>query len=131
VATGPALIRRLRVVLLGLNVAGAIAVAVAGCTSAGDDPGPPVPVQPGVIYAQMCARCHGVNGDGDPELKKTLPVRDFTDPAFQARASSDDIARVIMTGKGQMPAFGASLSMPKIQALSGHVKRLGKKSQPN
>jgi mono/diheme cytochrome c family protein len=109
----------------------AVTMVAAGCTSAGDDPGPPVPVQPSVIYAQMCARCHGVNGDGDPELKKTLPVRDFTDAAFQARASTDDIARVIMTGKGQMPAFGASLSAPKIQALSGHVKRLGKKPQPN
>jgi mono/diheme cytochrome c family protein len=113
----------LTVIVLGLGGA--------GCTSAGDDPGPAVPVDPGVIYAQMCARCHGVNGSGDLELKKTLPVRDFTDPTFQARASSDDIARVIMTGKGQMPAFGASLSMPKIQALSGHVKRLGKKTQPN
>jgi mono/diheme cytochrome c family protein len=96
-----------------------------GCTT-GDDPGPPVPVEPAVIYAQMCARCHGADGRGDPEIKKTLPaVRDFHDPAFQARASNDEIARVIMAGKGQMPAFGSGLSVPKIQALSGYVRRLG------
>jgi mono/diheme cytochrome c family protein len=110
-----------------LSVGGAV-----GCTSAGDDPGPAVPVQPAGIYAQMCMRCHGPEGHGDPEIKKTLPnVRDFADPAFQATASYEDIARVIMTGKGQMPAFGAALSTPKIQALSGYVKRLGKSAPPH
>ena len=103
-----------------------------GCTSAGDDPGPAVPVQPAGIYAQMCVRCHGPEGHGDPEIKKTLPnVRDFADPAFQATATYEDIGRVIMTGKGQMPAFGAALSPPKIQALSGYVKRLGKTTAPH
>ena len=100
-------------------------VALAGaCT--GDDAGPAIPVDPAVIYAQNCGRCHGLDGRGDPELKKTLPVRDFSDPAFQARASTDQIAQVIMAGKGQMPAFGASLSVPKIQSLSGYVRRLGR-----
>jgi mono/diheme cytochrome c family protein len=100
--------------------------AVAGCSTPGDDPGPPLPVDPAAIYAQMCARCHGVDGRGDAELKKTMPVRDFSDPGFQARTSFDDIARTIMAGKNQMPAFGALLSVPKIQALSGFVKRLGR-----
>ena len=30
-----------------------------------------------------------------------------------------------MAGKGQMPAFGQSLTLPKMQALSGYVRRLG------
>ncbi len=59
----------------------------------------------------MCSRCHGVDGRGDPEIQKTLPtVRDFHDPEFQARATNDSIARTIMAGKGQMPAFGTALS---------------------
>jgi mono/diheme cytochrome c family protein len=99
----------------------------AACTSPGDDPGLPVAVDPAVIYAQMCARCHGADGRGDPQIRQQLPVRDFSDPSFQARASSDDIARVIMAGKGQMPSFGSMLSQPKIQSLSGYVRRLGKK----
>ncbi|HEY4393796.1 MAG TPA: cytochrome c [Polyangia bacterium] len=107
----------------------ALACAVAGCTT-GDDPGPPVPVDPAVIYAQMCARCHGADGRGDPEIRKTLPtVRDFHDPEFQARATNDAIARTIMAGKGQMPAFGNALSVPKIQELSGYVHRLGRTSK--
>jgi mono/diheme cytochrome c family protein len=105
-------------------------LAMGGCTT-GDDPGPAVPVDPAVIYAQMCSRCHGLDGRGDPEIKKTLPaVRDFHDPAFLTRASNDAIARVIMAGKGQMPAFGANLSVPKIQELSGYVRRLGTRATP-
>jgi mono/diheme cytochrome c family protein len=106
------------------------AVVFGGACTNGDDPGPPVPVEPAVIYAQMCARCHGSDGHGDAELKKTLPVRDFHDPAFLARASTEEIVRVVMAGKGQMPAFGGSLSLPKMQALSGYVRRLGASGAP-
>jgi mono/diheme cytochrome c family protein len=109
-------------------VALAASGALSGCSSPGDDPGPPIPVDPAAIYAQMCARCHGGDGHGDPELKKTLPIRDFSDPAFQARANTEDIGRTIMAGKNQMPAFGGLLSAPKIQSLSGFVRRLGRRA---
>jgi mono/diheme cytochrome c family protein len=114
--------------VLALALAAALVPALLGaaCTSPGDDPGLPVAVDPAVIYAQMCARCHGADGRGDPQIRQQLPVRDFSDPVFQARATSDDIARVIMAGKGQMPSFGGMLSQPKIQSLSGYVRRLGK-----
>ena len=65
--------------------------SLAGC-STGDDPGPAVAVEPAVIYARNCARCHGADGRGDPEIKKTMPnVRDFHDREFLARASTDSI----------------------------------------
>jgi mono/diheme cytochrome c family protein len=111
---------------LRMALVAAVLGLAAGCTSPGDDPGLPVPVDPALIYTQMCARCHGADGRGDPQIKQQLPVRDFSDPAFRARASNDDVARVIMTGKGQMPSFGGMLSQPKIQSLSGYVRRLGK-----
>ena len=108
----------------------AVAGALAGC-STGDDAGPAVAVEPAVLYARNCARCHGVDGRGDAEIKKTMPnVRDFQDPAFRARASTDTIVSVVMAGKGQMPAFANSLSLPKMQALSGYVRRLGTGSAP-
>jgi mono/diheme cytochrome c family protein len=105
---------------------GGLSFASMSCSTPGDDPGPALPVDPAAIYAQMCGRCHGPDGRGDPELKKTLPVRDFSDATFQARSTSEEIARTIMAGKNQMPAFGALLSPPKIQSLSGFVKRLGR-----
>jgi len=115
--------------LLGF-VALAVAGALAGC-STGDDAGPAVAVEPAVLYERNCARCHGVDGRGDAEIKKTMPnVRDFRDPAFRARASTDTIVNVMMAGKGQMPAFANSLSLPKMQALSGHVRRLGTAAAP-
>jgi mono/diheme cytochrome c family protein len=120
-------VRSVYVRLAGALVAAVLATA-SGCTSPGDDPGLPVAVDPAVIYAQTCARCHGTDGRGDPQIRQQLPVRDFSDPVFQARASNEDIQRVIMAGKGQMPSFGGMLSQPKIQSLSGYVRRLGKKA---
>jgi mono/diheme cytochrome c family protein len=118
-----------RVARSGLIAMAVAALALgAGCT--GGDAGPAIPVEPAAIYAQMCARCHGADGRGDPELKKTMPVRDFHDPAFQARATIDEIVRVMMAGKGQMPAFAQNLSMPKMQAMAGYVRRLGGSGQP-
>jgi mono/diheme cytochrome c family protein len=109
--------------LIALVGVGAL-VAAQGCSN---DAGPAMPVDPAVMYAQNCSRCHGADGRGNPEIKKTLPtVRDFSDPTFLATAQTDQIARTIMAGKGQMPAFGASLSLPKIQSLSGYVQRLGR-----
>ena len=111
-------------------VALALAAALgAGCNTGGDA-GPAIAVEPAAIYAQMCARCHGADGRGDPELKKTMPVRDFHDPTFRARATTDEIVRVMMAGKGQMPAFAQNLSMPKMQAMAGYVRRLGGSGSP-
>jgi mono/diheme cytochrome c family protein len=102
------------------------AVLAAGCTTT--DAGPALPVEPATIYSQMCARCHGADGHGDPQIKQTMPaLRDFSDPELKSRARNEDLEQVIMAGKNQMPGFGATLSMPKIQALSGYVRKLGAK----
>jgi mono/diheme cytochrome c family protein len=103
-----------------------VVLYAAGCTTT--DAGPALPVEPGVLYSQMCARCHGVDGHGDAQLKQTMPaIRDFSDPEWKARAKNEDIEQVIMAGKNQMPGFGSALSMPKIQALTGHVRKLSGK----
>jgi cytochrome c oxidase cbb3-type subunit 3 len=105
---------------------GALAAFAFGVGACSNDAGPAIPIDPAVMYAQNCARCHGADGHGNAEIKKTLPtVRDFSDPTFLATAQPDTVVRTIMAGKGQMPAFGASLSLPKMQSLSGYVLRLG------
>ena len=89
-----------------------------------NDAGPPVPVDVASLYAQMCARCHGPDGRGDAEMKKSIPgIRDFSEAAFRVK-SPDEVEGVIMAGRNQMPAFGAALTRPKIQTITGYVKRL-------
>jgi mono/diheme cytochrome c family protein len=107
------------------GLAGAVLLLL-GAYSTSTDAGPAAPVDPAALYSQMCARCHGVEGHGDPELKKQMPtIRDFSDPEFRGRARNEDIEQVIMAGRNQMPAYGGMLSLPKIQTLTGYVKRLG------
>jgi mono/diheme cytochrome c family protein len=100
----------------------ALGAAAAACST---DAGPATSVDATGLYGQMCARCHGLDGHGDPEMKKVLPkIRDFADPAFRS-LRGEQVERVIMGGKEQMPAFGAMLSQTKIQHLAGYVRRLG------
>ena len=102
----------------------ALAALAAGCGSP-SDAGPRMPVDPAVLYGQMCARCHGADGRGDKEMMKTIPgIRDFSSPQFLAM-NPEAVEQLIMTGRNQMPGFGASLSRPKIQHVGGYARRLG------
>jgi mono/diheme cytochrome c family protein len=109
---------------LALLVVGALGGLGFGCSSS-NEAGPAVEVDVQALYTQMCARCHGNDGRGDVEMKKTLPtIQDFALPAFRAKAP-EEVEAVIMTGRNQMPAFGGALTRPKIQHLGGYVRRLG------
>ena len=59
------------------------------------------PIQSGgaATYARSCARCHGVNREGD----STSPALDAT---RMASIGDQPLRFVIAYGKGQMPAFG-------------------------
>jgi mono/diheme cytochrome c family protein len=106
--------------LLALGLA--LLASTAACSN---DVGPALSVDGPALYGQMCARCHGLDGHGDAEMKKVLPkIRDFSDRDFHDRRA-EEVERVIMGGKEQMPAFGGSLSQIKIQHLAGYVRRLG------
>ncbi|HEY0709348.1 MAG TPA: cytochrome c [Polyangia bacterium] len=114
-------LERLRVALV---FAAGAATGFAGCAKS-NEAGPAVAVDPVSLYAQMCARCHGPDGRGDPEMKKVIPgIRDFSSPAFRSMGP-EQMEAVIMTGKNQMPGFGAALSRPKIQHLAGYARKLG------
>jgi mono/diheme cytochrome c family protein len=106
-----------------------VGAAAAACSSS-NEAGPAHPVDPKVLYGQMCARCHAADGRGDPEMRKTMPdMRDFADPQLRMR-TAEEIEGVIMAGRKLMPGFGASLSRPKIQHLGGYVRRLALAATP-
>jgi uncharacterized membrane protein len=62
-------------------------------------------------WKNLCATCHGVNGDGLSETAAMLTVkpRNFTDAAWQKATSDDAIRRIIVEGG---VAVGKSPTMP-------------------
>lgn len=76
------------------------------------------------LFAQTCARCHGLSGKGGPALGPGQPgPRNFTDPVFQAARTDEQLEAVIRGGKGGvMPAFGAVYSDAQITSLVAHVR---------
>ncbi|MDG2147929.1 MAG: cytochrome c [Planctomycetota bacterium] len=77
-------------------------------------------------YATMCARCHGLTGDGRGPEVLDRPARDFTASGFSFGNTEEAIARTIRHGipGSPMPAFGETLSPELIDALALHVRSL-------
>jgi len=68
-----------------------------------------------VAWRNNCLPCHGIVGRGDGPQGPMLKTRDLTDPAWQASMTDAQLATVIGSGKGKMPAF--SLPSPTVRAL--------------
>ena len=63
------------------------------------------------MYETVCAMCHGMDGTGTGPASATLnpKPRNYTDPAWQASVTDEEIKKTILLG-GQ--AVGKSASMP-------------------
>ncbi len=78
---------------------------------------PKVPVDPNqpteakMLFANVCAQCHGLEGKGDGPAAETLnpKPRNYTDPEWQKSVTDADI-KAIIVGGGQ--AVGKSGMMP-------------------
>jgi len=81
------------------------------------------------MFQNVCAMCHGMSGKGDGQAAASLnpKPRDYTDPAWQASVTDEQIKTIIMEG-GQ--AVGKRAMMPsqkaqragKPEVLDGLVK---------
>jgi mono/diheme cytochrome c family protein len=86
------------------------------------------PTDAATIYANQCAMCHGPQGRGDGVSASALAVkpRDYSDAAWQASITDDDIKKIIVLGgKG----VGKNAAMPdnptlkdRPEVLDGLVK---------
>ena len=57
------------------------------------------------VWSAKCASCHGPIGHGDGPNGAVLKASDLTRDEWQAKTSDADIATVIRSGRGRMPAF--------------------------
>lgn len=83
------------------------------------------------LWLVSCASCHGREGRGDGEAKPpAAQMTDFTDPAWQASTSDQELAEVIAGGRNLMPRFDDRINPRGIAALVGHIRRLDPSYQP-
>lgn len=73
-------------------------------------------------WSNNCTTCHGQVGQGNgPQAAMTKP-RDLTDAKWQASVTDEQIANVIVQGKGLMPKF--TFPPSTVQSLVQLVRRL-------
>jgi mono/diheme cytochrome c family protein len=70
-----------------------------------------IPEQSQQMFATVCATCHGADGSGNGPAAEALTVkpRNYTDAAWQATVTDEDLKKTILLG-GQ--AVGKSPLMP-------------------
>lgn len=73
------------------------------------------------LYTELCMRCHGDDGRGDPRQLTLAPALDLTRSVMVARGARGLIYQRISLGYGTMPAFGHKLERGDIQVLVDFV----------
>jgi mono/diheme cytochrome c family protein len=100
-------------------------------------PLPPAAVkEAGEIFTTRCALCHGASGKGDGAAAAGLnpKPRDYSDPAWQASVTDEQIEKIILEGGA---AVGKSAMMPSnpdlaskpdvVKALRASIRQFGSK----
>lgn len=100
--------RRRTAAALAIAVFAAFAAATA-CRTAEEGPAG--------LYRKHCARCHGLDGRGNPRAVDTKPGLDLTTSELMAEGERAEVRRRIVEGEGTMPAFGKKLTAEEIESL--------------
>jgi len=84
----------------------------------------PVRAEGKEVFAANCVACHGTSGEGNGPAAVAFnpPPSNLTDPEVTKNRSINDLVRAIATGKGGMPAFGASLSAEDLEAVAEYIR---------
>jgi mono/diheme cytochrome c family protein len=71
----------------------------------------PIPEKAQQMFMTVCATCHGADGSGNGPAAETLnpKPRNYTDPAWQAGVTDDEIRKTILLGGA---GVGKSATMP-------------------
>jgi mono/diheme cytochrome c family protein len=79
----------------------------------------------GALWNVTCASCHGREGRGDGAGRPPgAQLPDFTDAAWQASRTDEQLADVITNGRNLMPGFAKQINPEGVQVLVEHVRTL-------
>lgn len=85
--------------------------------------------QPARLFEEHCARCHGVDGRGDPRRRALEPGLDL-EQSLLLESKLDGIAyRTIANGSEGMPAFSQTLSVEEIRGLVSYCLDLQERAR--
>ena len=74
--------------------------------------------------APKCASCHQADGKGVPAMKASMKdLPDFTDAAWQKKATDAEMIEAIKNGHKPMPAYKDKLTEDQIKALVAYVRK--------
>jgi mono/diheme cytochrome c family protein len=72
------------------------------------------------LFNRYCIRCHGVDGRGVWDIPG---IPDFTDVRWQSHRTDDQIARIIIEGRGAvMPQFRGALSIEEAWGIARYLR---------
>jgi mono/diheme cytochrome c family protein len=78
-------------------------------------------------YDKSCASCHGPDGKGNPAMTKVFGEKELNIATKEVAGKKDEeLLKVIVDGKGKMPAAGKTLSKSEQKAVIEHVRSLAK-----
>jgi cytochrome c6 len=78
-------------------------------------------VDPAAVFKTNCAACHGADGKGKSPMGKTLHVKDLASDDVQAQSDAD-LRKIIIDGKGKMPAYKGKLTDDEVGALVSFIR---------
>lgn len=81
------------------------------------------------LYNRYCVRCHGVDGRGVWDIPD---VPDFSNAAWQASRTDEQLARLTLEGRGAvMPAFRGTFTLEEAWAMSRYLRTFTPQSTPS
>ena len=74
-------------------------------------------------YDKLCTSCHGADGKGNPAMAKAMGEKGLNLTTKEVKdAKDEELIKVIVEGKGKMPASGKGLSKAEQKEVLGYIR---------